>query len=65
MISTYVVLDTLPTHMGLIILVNWAGVTVKEAYPIVLKTTVIITGLGMILTVLLCTLFPGLAATVI
>lgn len=65
MISTYVVLDTLPTHMGLIILVNWAGVTVKEAYPIVLKTTVIITGLGMVLTVLLCTLFPGLAATVI
>lgn len=63
MIASYTVLDTLPTNMAFLVLASWSGTTVKESYPPVLKATVLVTAVGVALTIALCLLFPGMAVT--
>lgn len=62
-ITASTILDSLPTNLCIVAVAAWAGLTVKESYPTVFKTTVVVTGLKMILVVALLVLFPGLAAS--
>lgn len=61
LICTFTILDTLPTSMGFLMLTTWAGVKVKDAYPCVFKSTVILPAIATILCLILFLLFPGLA----
>jgi hypothetical protein len=61
LICTFTILDTLPTSMGFLMLTSWAGVKVKEAYPCVFKSTVILPAIATILCLIIFLLFPGLA----
>lgn len=61
LICTFTILDTLPTSMGFLMLTSWAGVKVKDAYPCVFKSTVVLPAIATILCLILFLLFPGLA----
>ena len=61
LICTFTILDTLPTSMGFLMLTAWAGVKVKDAYPCVFKSTVILPAIATIICLILFMLFPGLA----
>lgn len=52
--------DSLPISGAVITALALAGVTHKEGYKPIMVTTVILTFLGMIVTAIICTLFPGL-----
>ena len=61
LICTFTILDTLPTSMGFLMLTSWAGVKVKDAYPCVFKSTVILPAIATVICLILFMLFPGLA----
>ena len=61
LICTFTILDTLPTSMGFLMLTSWAGVKVKDAYPCVFKSTVVLPAIATALCLVLFLLFPGLA----
>ena len=61
LICTFTILDTLPTSMGFLMLTSWAGVKVKDAYPCVFKSTVVLPAIATVLCLVLLLLFPGLA----
>lgn len=61
LICTFTILDTLPTSMGFLMLTAWAGVKVKDAYPCVFKSTVMLPAIATVLCLILFLLFPGLA----
>lgn len=57
-ILTNTVLDTLPTRMDFINMSAWCGLPMKETYPPVFKTTVILTFVNLLLCVVLYTILP-------
>ena len=61
LICTFTILDTLPTSMGFLMLTSWAGVKVKDAYPCVFKSTVILPAIATVLCLIIFMVFPGLA----
>lgn len=60
-IFTATVLDTLPTRMDFINMSAWCGLPMKETYPPVFKTTVVLTFINLLLLIILYTIFPVLA----
>ena len=62
-ISASTILDSLPTNLCIVAVAAWGGLTVKESYPTVFKTTVVVTTLKMVLMIALLILFPGLSAS--
>ena len=47
--------------MGFLMLTSWAGGQVKDAYPCVFKSTVVLPAIATVLCLVLLLLFPGLA----
>ena len=56
------VLDSLPTNLCIVATAAWAGVSIKESYPTVFKTTVIVTAVALVIVTTMLILFPGLSA---
>lgn len=56
------VLDSLPTNLCIVATAAWAGLSIKESYPTVFKTTVVVTALALVIVTGMLVIFPGLAA---
>jgi hypothetical protein len=54
------VLDTLPINGAIIMVIGQAGLTMKEGYPGVFKTTVLYMFLGTVLVTGLALIAPGI-----
>ena len=55
------ILDTLPICAGVIAMLKAAGMTHKEGYSCIFRTTVVYPFIGMAVCIVMCMLFPGLA----
>ncbi len=54
------ILDTIPICGPIIMALNVCGLTHKEGYPTIFKTTVLYIAIGTVVCTALCVLFPGL-----
>ncbi len=54
------ILDTIPINAAIISALFTTGLTQKEGYPPIFRTTVLYIFFGMIAVILMCMLFPGL-----
>lgn len=55
------ILDTIPTNAAVISALMTCGLTYKEGYGPIFRTTVLYIFFGMVAVILMCMLFPGLA----
>ena len=56
------ILDTIPINAAVISALMTCGLTHKEGYGPIFRTTVLYIFIGMVAVILMCMLFPGLAA---